>query len=79
MNSLRLRWLPCVLSLFVAVPLLAQDQAPPVPPRTIPDGITFLIRLDDKLDTAKLKPGKHFKAKLAEDLIAPDGSTIRRG
>jgi hypothetical protein len=35
--------------------------------------------LDDKLDTAKLKPGKHFKAKLAEDLVAANGATIPRG
>ena len=42
----------------------------------IPDGTRFLIRLDDTLDTAKLKPGKKFTAKLSEDLTAPDGSTI---
>lgn len=45
----------------------------------IPDGTRFIVRLDDKLDTSKLEPGKHFKAKLAEDLIAPNGDSIPRG
>jgi hypothetical protein len=38
-----------------------------------------VVRLDDTLDTAKLKPGKKFTAKVAEDLTAPDGSTIPAG
>lgn len=45
----------------------------------IPDGTRFLIRLNDTLDTAKLKPGKKFEGKLSEDLTAPDGSTIPAG
>ena len=45
----------------------------------IPEGTRFMIRLNDKLDTAKLKPGKKFEAKLSEDLTAPDGSTIPAG
>jgi hypothetical protein len=48
-------------------------------PNTIAEGTRFVITLDDKLDTAKLERGKHFKAKLGEDLVAPDGSTIPRG
>lgn len=39
----------------------------------------FLVTLNDKIDTRKLKVGKHFKAKLAEDLVAPDGAMIPRG
>ena len=46
---------------------------------TIPDGTRFLIRLNDTLDTAKLKPGKKFSGTLSEDLTAPDGSTISAG
>lgn len=70
----------CLAALFAGLPLLAQqDTSSPVAPRTIPEGTTFLIRLDDKLDTSKLKADKHFTAKLAEDLVAPDGSTIPRG
>ncbi len=45
----------------------------------IPDGTRFIVKLDDKLDTNKLEPGKHFKAKLAEDLVAPNGDSIPRG
>jgi hypothetical protein len=45
----------------------------------IPEGTRFIVRLNDTLDTAKLKPGKKFTAKVAEDLVAPDGSTIPAG
>lgn len=75
------RALSCVVSLFVAVPLLAQDPAiaPQAPPNAIPEGTHFLIRLNDRLDTRNLQPGKHFKAKLAEDLIAGNGAVIPHG
>jgi hypothetical protein len=45
----------------------------------IPDGTRFVAQLKDKLQTAKVKPGKHFTAVLGEDLIAPDGDLIPRG
>src|SRR5512133_1919317 len=45
----------------------------------IPEGTRFLVRLNDKLDTAKLKPGKKFEAKLSEDLTAANGSVIPAG
>jgi hypothetical protein len=48
-------------------------------PNAIAEGTRFVVVLDDKLDTAKLERGKHFKAKLGEDLAAPDGSVIPRG
>jgi hypothetical protein len=71
----------CVLALFATLPLLAQDPAiaPQAPPNAIPEGTRFLIRLNDRLDTRKLQPGKHFKAKLAEDLVAGNGAVIPRG
>ena len=53
--------------------------APMAPPNAIPEGTTFLVRLEDKLDTRKLQQGKHFKVKLGEDLIAANGNTIPRG
>jgi hypothetical protein len=61
--------------------MLAQDPmvAPQAPPNAIPEGTRFLIRLNDKLDTRKLEPGKHFKAKLSEDLVAGNGAVIPRG
>jgi type IV secretory pathway VirB10-like protein len=48
-------------------------------PNYIMDGTHFLIQLDDKLDSKKLKPGKQFKAQLAEDLVASNGLSIQRG
>ena len=70
--------LPCLLFASAA---LAQDPAiaVPAPPNSVPEGTQFLVRLNDKLDTRDLKPGKHFKAKLAEDLSAANGSVIPRG
>jgi hypothetical protein len=67
--------------LLAGLPVLAQDRgiAPPPMPNAIPEGQTFLIRLNDKLDTANVKQGKRFTAKLAEDLVAPNGTTIRHG
>lgn len=75
-------YVACVLAM--AVPLIAQGAkdpliAPPPAPNAVPEGQIFLIRLNDKLDTGKLKPGKRFSAKLAEDLTAPNGSAIHRG
>lgn len=48
-------------------------------PNTIAEGTRFIILLDDKLDTAKLQRGKRFKARLGDDLVAPDGAMIPRG
>lgn len=85
MTPVRSLWFLCVLMCLAALPLSAQtlsnrpDSVGPENPSAIPDGTTFLIRLDDKLDTAKTKQGKHFKAKLSEDLVAPNGATIPRG
>lgn len=86
----RLSWhgVAIAAALFAALPLLAQSPTlktrdpllAPVPAsNAIPEGQTFLIRLNDTLDTSKLKAGKKFSAKLAEDLQAPNGATIPRG
>ena len=77
-----------VVMLFAALALLAQNPklksrdpliAPEPAANAIPEGQTFLIRLNDTLDTSKLKAGKKFSAKLGEDLQAPNGATIARG
>jgi hypothetical protein len=77
--------------LLAAFPLWAQYQNPnqgygnnPYPNSSyannvITEGTRFVVRLADTLDTAKLKPGKRFTAKLGEDLTAPDGSTVPLG
>jgi hypothetical protein len=71
----------CAIALLLALPAVAEDPAvaPQAPPNAIPEGTQFLIRLNDKLATRDLKPGKHFKAKLSEDLIAGNGAVIPRG
>lgn len=48
-------------------------------PNAIAEGTRFIVLLDDKLDTARLERGKRFKARLGDDLVAPDGSLIPRG
>ena len=48
-------------------------------PNAIPEGTRFVVLLEDKLDTAKIDRGNRFKAKLGDDLVAPDGSVIPRG
>src|SRR6266403_4749105 len=75
----RLSW--SVFALFATLPLVAQDPAvaPQAPPNAIPEGTRFLIRLNDRLDTRTLQAGKHFKAKLSEDLVAGNGAVIARG
>ena len=80
MLSIRPRVSWFAIALFLA-PLFAQDVAiaPQAPPNAIPQGTRFLIRLNDKLDTRELQPGKRFKAKLAEDLVAGNGAIIPRG
>src|SRR5438128_8994966 len=70
----------CFVFALAALPLAAEESANArIPPHTIPEGTTFLMRLEDRLDTNRLQQGKHFKAKLAEDLTAPDGTLIPRG
>lgn len=54
-------------------------QTNPQADNYIPDGTRFMIQLKDKLDTAKVKPGKKFEARLAEDLTAPNGAIIPAG
>src|ERR1700757_4910085 len=73
--SIRLRSLWAVCLLAAALPVVAQtpSSAPMAAPNSVAEGTTFLVRLDDELDTARLQQGKHFKAKLAEDLVAGDG------
>jgi hypothetical protein len=58
--------------------MVAQD-APPVPSNVVPQGTVFLIQLSDQLDTRTVKAGDHFRARLAEPLVAADGETIQSG
>ncbi len=79
MTPLRSCWLWCLVGVLSGVPVSAQGPSSPVLPHAIPDGTAFLIRLEDKLDASRVQPGKHFKAKLLEDLVGPDETILSRG
>jgi phage tail tape-measure protein len=83
-------WVAAVLTLaFASAPLFAQidmSQGPVLSSRNqgyaanvIPADTQFQIQLKDTLDTSKDQPGKKFKAKLAQDLVAQDGTSIPMG
>jgi hypothetical protein len=57
----------------------AAQDAPTAPANTIPQGTVALIQLTDKLDTRTVKAGDHFHARLAEPLVAGNGSTLEEG
>ncbi|MGI9102174.1 MAG: hypothetical protein ACR2IF_06990 [Terriglobales bacterium] len=89
------RWTVAVVLLLAGLPLLGQNPAnqpygnnPPgqvygnssgYAPNVVPDGTRLILRLDDTLDTTKLKVGKKFTAKLGEDLTTPAGTSIPAG
>ncbi len=85
------RWLLWLgLIALLALPAVAQNNYGASSPQSnavghgygsnyIMDGTRFLVQLDDKLDSKKIQPGKQFKAKLAEDLVASNGEMIPRG
>lgn len=82
----RSTWLIVVTAfLLSSLPLFAQfstrqpDDSGSPGPNYVAEGTRFLIKLDDTLDTNKIQPGKKFKAKLAEDLVAPNGAVIPAG
>jgi len=82
MKSFASDWIKIVAPvLLTALPIAAQGPlVAPIPSlNAVPEGSTFLVRLNDRLDTSNLKPGKHFSAKLAEDLVAANGAVIPRG
>ena len=58
--------------------LSTRNQGPPAS-NVIPADTQFEIQLKDTLDTNKDSNGKKFKAKLAQDLVAPDGTAIPAG
>jgi hypothetical protein len=82
MTELRSCWLWCLALVLATVPLQAEERdhdQKSAPPHAIADGTTFLIRLEDKLDVSRVQPGKRFKAKLEEDMMGADETTILHG
>ncbi|HET9741666.1 MAG TPA: hypothetical protein VFQ00_02850 [Terriglobales bacterium] len=60
-------------------PPLQQRNQGPGAANVIPADTQFEVQLQDTLDSNKDSVGKKFKAKLAQDLVAPDGTTIPMG
>ena len=81
----RSTWLMVTVLLLSSLPMFAQfstrspDDGSAPGPNYIAEGTRFMIRLDSTLDTNKVQPGKKFNAKLAEDLVTPNGLVIPAG
>jgi hypothetical protein len=63
-------------------PLRTRDNGgynTPTNPYQVPEGTSIIVRLDDTLDSGKVHNGHTFTAKLAEDLVTPNGIRIPRG
>jgi hypothetical protein len=84
MSTRKLVW--AVLLTWLAVVPLARAQCP-VPGEQeeekpalnlIPEGTRFTVVLDTALESQKLKPGTRFRARLAENLMAPNGALLPR-
>jgi hypothetical protein len=67
-----------LLSILPCIPVVAQDAAA-APANVVPQSTVFLIQLSDRLDTRTVKAGDHFRARLAEPLVAANGQTIDSG
>jgi hypothetical protein len=78
MTTLRSCWLWCLAVVLSVVPVAAPGQNSAVPPHAIPVGTAFLIRLENTLDASRIQAGKHFKARLLEDLVGGD-TILSRG
>jgi len=67
------------VNLTSAVTAAAQDKARPVADDVVPNGIHFLVSLDQELSTAKDKVNKKFEAKTMEPLQTSSGYVIPAG
>jgi len=68
------------LALATAPRIVSAEEAnTSAPPHAIAEGTRLLIRLADKLDVSRIRPGKRFKATLLEDVVGPDESMISHG
>lgn len=79
MNNLRSAFV-CSAALILGLGVLAAETpSAPIRANAIPEGTTMLIRLGQRLGTSTARQGYRFKAALAEDVTAPDGSVLTRG
>ncbi|PYX70394.1 MAG: hypothetical protein DMG78_19025 [Acidobacteria bacterium] len=80
MSHLKLQAAAMISTLMIVLcaTVFGQD-APPVPPNAVVQGTIGLIQLTDRLDTHTVKAGDHFRARLAEPLMASNGTTVEVG
>jgi len=80
MSHLKLQAAAMISTLMIVLcaTVFGQD-APPVPPNAVVQGTIGLIQLTDRLDTHTVKAGDHFRARLAEPLMASNGMTVEVG
>lgn len=78
MRALRIHSFMLLTMLAASASGQMQDAAiaPQAPANSVPQGTTFLIRLNDKLDTSHLRSGDRFTARLAEDLSTANHTTL---
>jgi hypothetical protein len=67
-----------LLASLLSLSLVAQDT-PSGPPNAIVQGTVFLIQITNRIDTRTVKAGDHFNARVAEPLVAANGTAIAEG
>ncbi len=73
----RIAVLPLVT--FILSGMLFAQESSQTAPNVIPQGTIVLIQLADRIDTHSAKAGNRFHARLAESLLAANGTVIDRG
>ena len=71
------RWIASLMTVLAGL-LLWAEQPGAVPPRSIADGTTFLIRLQETIDAARARPGKRFHASLEQNLVGSSATRLLR-
>jgi hypothetical protein len=77
-SALRHHFAVAAVVISLSVSLIAQ-AVPLTSPNAVSQGTIFLIQLADRLDTHTARAGDHFRARLAEPLVAGNGVTINAG
>src|SRR6266576_2658135 len=80
MSHLKLQAAAMISTLMIVLcaTVFGQD-APPAPANAVVQCTIGLIQLTDRLDTHTVKAGDHFRARLAEPLMASNGMTVEVG
>lgn len=79
MSNIAFRIAGSISAVMIAFCATFGQDAPPVPANAVVQGTIGLIQLTDRLDTHTVKAGDHFRARLAEPLMASNGVTVEVG